>query len=253
VLASYSKFFSLVIAFSLISGCSTTHTDNNLPDANAPIENPFGTGANAMWNGNGKSNDDQGSQNITLRTRRGDQSVEVELPQKYDDNLVVPMGQLYSKSAPTVGGAVDNNGIDYQYKDHKATTADREIASTFGANNNPEQENEKREIESQLGLQQSDELPNMDQSYLSKMDVVKQLFKAARYEACLLEIDQLVKTYPTNSRLYEMRGTVLDRLGYQTLAINSWKQALELDPGNLSLKKVIEKREQQRNVASERK
>ena len=50
-----------------------------------------------------------------------------------------------------------------------------------------------------------------------------------------------------------MRGTLLDRMGYQDLALRSWKQAIELDPTRVTLKKTIEKREQQRSVASERK
>jgi len=37
-------------------------------------------------------------------------------------------------------------------------------------------EGKRREIEGSLGLQQVDEAPNMDESYLAKIDVVKQLF-----------------------------------------------------------------------------
>jgi Flp pilus assembly protein TadD len=82
--------------------------------------------------------------------------------------------------------------------------------------------------------------------------VVKQLFRNGRFEASLIEVDHLVKLYPTSGRLFEMRGTLLDRLGYGKLAVRSWKQALEFEPRNLSLKKMIEKREAQRNVASEK-
>jgi hypothetical protein len=61
-----------------------------------------------------------------------------------------------------------------------------------------------------------------------------------------------VQIHPNNGRLFEMRGTVLDRLGYTDLAIKSWRQALEFNPSRLGLKKLVEKREQQRNIASER-
>jgi Flp pilus assembly protein TadD len=103
-----------------------------------------------------------------------------------------------------------------------------------------------------LGLQPSGEPLNMDESYLAKLDVVKQLFRGGRYEAALIEIDREVKLYPTSGRLYEMRGTCLDRLGYPDLALKSWKQAFEFEPRKLSLKKIIDKREAQRNVASEK-
>ena len=92
----------------------------------------------------------------------------------------------------------------------------------------------------------------MDESYLAKVDVIKQLFRGSRYEAALIETDSLIKLYPTNAKLYEMRGTLLDRLGYPDLALRSWKQALEFEPRMLSLKRLIEKREAQRSVASEK-
>jgi len=92
----------------------------------------------------------------------------------------------------------------------------------------------------------------MDQSYLAKVDVVKQLFRNNRHEATLIEIDKLIKDYPTNAKLYEMRGTVLDRMGYKDLALRSWKQSLEFRPNQLPLKKIVDRRELQRGVASEK-
>ncbi len=224
------------------TACAHHRTVADGPDPSEMIENPFAAYGN-HW---GDSNTN--SQNITLRSKKGDRAVEVEFPDGNNADMVVPMNPKFSSD--TQRPQVD--GIDYRYQGQKPTMADRELASTFAGKTDYQEEAKKREIETSLGLQASDETPNMDESYLSRLDVVKQLFKTGRNEAAMIEIDHMVRDYPTNARLYEMRGTVLDRMGYADLAVKSWKQALELDPSRLGLKKVIEKREQQRSVASER-
>ena len=239
MLDSFSKILTVMAAFTL-SACAT---GKGSVAETQMIENPFGSYGSA-------GNPDH-SQDITLRSKKGDRSVEVSLPETQNSELQVPMDQKFA-SDKNVGPNTSADGMDYQYAKQKPTVADREIASTFSNGSDPVADAKKREIEAQLGLQASDEMPNMDESYLAKMDVIKQLFHSSRFEATLIEIDHMIKDYPTSARLYEMRGTVLDRLGYANLALKSWKQALEFEPSRLSLKKLIEKREQQRNVASER-
>ena len=220
----------------MIMGACATKGGNS--DNSKPIDNPF---AESKWK------DSENNGNVTLRTRRGDQSVEVEIPNRYSSDLQVPMNPQFSTNNER-----DTNGIDYSYTNLKPTMGDREIASTFGATGSVNDEKRKREIEQSLGLQESDDLPNMDQSYLAKIDVVKQLFRNNRHEAALIEIDKMVKDYPTNAKLYEMRGSVLDRMGYKDLALRSWKQSLEFRPNQLALKKIVDRREMQRGVASEK-
>lgn len=238
MLASFTntKIYLALLAIMAIGACATNQGDT---EKNKPIDNPF---AESRWK------ETEEKSNITLRTRRGDQMVEVELPHAYGSDLEVPMN-------PKFLGAENKrsvNGVDYSYSEMKPTVGDREIASTFGSTGSEEDARRKREIEMTLGLQENEELPQMDQSYLAKIDVVKQLFRGARYEAALIEIDSMIKEYPTNPKLYEMRGTVLDRMGYKDLALRSWKQALEFNPNQLALKKVVDRREMQRAVASEK-
>ena len=95
-----------------------------------------------------------------------------------------------------------------------------------------------------------DSVPASDESYLGALDQVKHLYHAGRFEAGLVEIDGLIRQYPTAPRLHQMRGTLLDRLGQSELALKSWNQALRLDPKNASLRKFIERREQKRSLAS---
>ena len=117
----------------------------------------------------------------------------------------------------------------------------------------PEDEWKRQEIEKNLGLAQGEvPVPESEGSYLAALDHVKQLYSLGRYEAALLEIDPMIKQYPTNPKLYEMRGTILNQLGYADLAIKSWNQALEFNPANESLRKHIERKKylQSRRLAS---
>lgn len=239
---SYFKLLLGIVAIGLQGGCTSSpqqRSDEFAYNSDASlIENPFA----------GYGYRSGAADNITLRTKRGDKAVEVELPQSQGSELHVPMNPNFTSEV-----AANPSGLDYQYVKERPSIADREIASTFNKNDDPVADAKRQEIENALGLQQSDELPSMDESYLAKIDVIKQMFHRGRFEATLLEIDRLIKMYPTNAKLYEMRGTVLDRLGYGDLAIKSWTQALEFEPESLSLRRLVEKKQAQRNVASEKK
>jgi Flp pilus assembly protein TadD len=101
----------------------------------------------------------------------------------------------------------------------------------------------RREVETELGVAPTEEdLARSDKSYLGAVDRIKLLFREGRFEASLLEAEELLKVYPMDSRLHEMRGTLLDRLGYADLARQSWRQSLKLKPGNEALRRFLENR-----------
>lgn len=237
--ASYSKII-LAVFLCLAAGACSTFGGGSSSEEVQPIANPF--------KGYNREAEEQAN-NLRFRTTHGDSSYEVNVPNAGDSDLVVPFTENGAKSGRV---QMAHAGIDYQYNQSKPTMADREIASTFTKSAGSEAEDKRNEIEQGLGLHPEEGGGTVDQSYLAKIDIVKQLFKNARFEAALIELDRLVQQYPNNGRLYEMRGTVLDRLGYTDLAIKSWRQALEFNPNRLGLKKLVEKREQQRNIASER-
>jgi tetratricopeptide (TPR) repeat protein len=217
---------------------------------NTPISNPFGY-SDALRPGN---------ENIVLRTKKGDRAVEVELPggagQASDFHL--PLSPAFSDSARSpasfggstyVGGWAAASSLAGLDRTEEGTLAsrppgytDREIAATF-PQTEPELDAPRRELESSLGLVPSaDPTPQRDSSYLATVDWVKQLFRSGRYEAALLELDGLLRSYPTDPKIYEMRGTLLDRVGRTDLALRSWNQALRLNPRNSALRKFVERR-----------
>lgn len=227
-------------------GCASVRSalaiDGNA-GASAPIHNPFGE---QYANGGGGDR----SQNMILRTKKGDRAVEIELPRDAQTmtDFTIPVSPAFQDAAqrdPASGGA------EAPYVKLPPTMADHEITRGFPQGTAPAQEGERRAIEEGLGLMPTeDSIPNTDQSYLGALDHVKHLYRQGRYEAGLVEIDGLIRQYPTSPKLHLMRGTLLDRVGQSDLAVKSWNQALRLEPKNASLRRFVERREQKRSVAS---
>lgn len=229
-------FTATLVALALIPACSTVGAvfATNSKKTDGPITNPF-EGYNPGTN----------AENGTLfKTRKGDRSFEVTLP---DQN-----SKLDEISMPTrAAGGDEGIAYDDPYKNRKPVTADREIAADFPKNGG-EFENDRNEIEQTLGVMPStDSTPHGDKSYLAGLDRIKRLYREGRYEASLIEVEDLLSDFPTSPKLYEMRGTLLDRLGRSELAIRSWQQALRLEPKNASLKKYLDRKRATRGLASE--
>ena len=193
-----------------------------------PIENPFGS----MYSG---APDDSGKA-LVVRSKRGDRAVEFEIPTRGSEvsEWVVPVDPQQAKQSEST------RVMDYG--DRKPSSVDREIQRQM-----PQLPGEdvaaRREIELELGLQPVEEdLARGDKSYLGAIDRIKSLFREGRYEASLLEAEELLKDHPTDPRLHEMRGTLLDRLGYADLARQSWAQSLKLKPSNEPLRRFLDRR-----------
>lgn len=220
------------------TGCSTMKNALALNSSergeSKPIHNPFGD----YYAKGGAAGG--GNQNIILRTKKGDRSIEVELPGGSRDmtDFAIPVSPAFKDEKDSAVG------IDERYRGKSPTIADREIASTFPANTE-EDERKRREIESDLGLvPEQQKTPEREQSYLASVDHIKQLYRNQRYEAALIEVEGNIRSYPTDPKLYEMRGTLLERLGRGELAMRSWNQALRLNPKNEALKKFLARKRQ---------
>lgn len=225
-----------VLAFSVLGvGCAT---GQSATEEQALISDPFAAYAQKHA-GNG--------QGITLRSKQGDRALEIDLPYGQGSDWEVPM------NPSALAGSPDPHALKSDYTQSKPTRSDRELASSFVKMSSPEDERRKHEIEGDLGVEQTGSVLPQDESYLARLDLAKQLFKKGRLEASLIEVDHLIRDYPTSPRLHEMRGTLLDRMGYSDLAMNAWKQALEFDPKRVALQRWVEKKEAQRSIASEKK
>jgi tetratricopeptide (TPR) repeat protein len=220
-------------------GCATVNKVFGGPSSEesrsqAPISNPFGP----TYAGGGPGY----PSNMVLRSRRGDRSVELELP-GYDqdrNDLTVPF------SPDSVGrGPASEDGTELEpgvARKRVPTAADREITSSF-PHTSFEDAGKRAEIEEGLGLMAAENTtPEHSTSYLAGIDQIKRLYRGGRYEAALLEADDMIREYPTDPKLHQMRGTLLDRLGRGEMAIRSWEQALRFDPKNRSLRRYIDRK-----------
>lgn len=232
------------------SGCSTVRSIVD-PAAQAnevkPIGNPF----------YGYSNRDDRPDTMIVRSKNGNGAVEVEVPRAGDSvsDFVIPISPTTkvvstgSRAPASISGVVGEETAEVAAPTNRSPSlSDREITRTF-PQGLMEDDPRRRDIEDDLGLVRSSDDPERSRSYLASIDYVKRLYKAGRYEAALLETDALLKSYPTDPRLYGMRGTLLDRVGQPDLALSAWKQALRFDPKDESLRRFIERKEQKRGLA----
>lgn len=206
--------------------------------------------------------DKEPQQNIVLRTKKGDRSVEVELPgsQAAMSDFQLPMSPAFrdggaagGRGPASVGSPEDVVGsseADIPYEENRKLRApssvDHEITKTF-PQGLPEDEVRRRELEQSLSLvPEEDGIPRGESSYLAGLDQVKSLYKRGRYEAALLGVEDMIRQYQTDPRLYEMKGTLLERLGQLDLALKSWKQALRFKPKDEPLRRFIDRKEKGR-------
>lgn len=223
------------------SACSNVRTWMGMQhsDSYKPISNPFSAYQDSRL--------DPSQQPMILRSTKGDRSVEVQIPADPSQrgDIAIPMSPGF-KNLPKESqeylenGDTDSDSADYPYKNHSPTLSDRQIANTQ-APISLEDEGRAREIERDLYLKTSDDSMATDKttSYLARVDHIKQLYHRTRFEAALLESDELLREYPYDSKIYEMRGTLLDRLGRRDLAVKAWNQALRLDSKNEGLRKFV--------------
>ena len=194
-----------------------------------PIDNPF----DEFYDSSQAKN-----KSVILRSKKGNRSFEIELPEgnQTQTELIVPI-------SPNLDSGTQKTGdLDYSYSKSRPGITDRQIATTF-----PQQtvgnQGLQTDIEKDLGLIPSDSgVPKSDHSYLAKIDHVKQLYKLRRFEASLIEIDRMLRQYPTNPKLYEMKGTLLEKLGYKDLAMQAWEESLELNPENRTLLQYVDRK-----------
>ncbi len=241
---------SLALALALVSlrcaGGGVKSTDTSVP-----INNPFGKTFNPAA---------QIKDPLILRSRQGDRSWELEIPQnrRQPGDFAIPFAPAQAQGQPpkpstfssslsqsdgASGNSTDGSAAEgTSYQGAQPGVSDREIVQELGRGS--ESLNMRRAaVEQELDLVTSDDSdPRVGQkSYLGDLDHIKQLFRAQRFEAALIETDLMIRTYQNDPKLHEMRGTLLSRLGKMELAIRSWQQSLHLNPKNEALKQFIQR------------
>jgi hypothetical protein len=183
---------------------------------------------------------------VTLRTTKGDRTVEVELPGGIQDlsDFVLPLSPHFSNNPSRSIASVSDGFLDESYKEHLSGLTDKEIEASVKKTTPLDMK--RKEIESHLNLITKDAPNPQKSSYLAMLDRIKQLYRINRFEAALIEVDNMLKLYPFDAKIHEMRGTLLDRIGRSELAVKAWNQSLQFDPNNKKLKTFIQSRQSQK-------
>jgi len=241
-LAGYYKMKLIlpIAGFLIWSSCSSTKPEL----LNGPqIENPF----KAMEYNQQRLQTSK--EPITLKAVNADRVFEVAIPRdpNSDDlDLVVPMSGLNSegtRKVASVGGEYPGflEGRAAAPGDRKIASAaeksaDQEVVGTF-AHNDKRKFQDIGDLDERLGtFQPSDE---GGPSYLAGVDKVRSEYFARRYEVALIEVNKLIRYYPTSAKIFMMKGTILKKMGFQDLAMHAYEQAYELDPSNTMLRNVL--------------
>ncbi|MBI2026800.1 MAG: hypothetical protein HYS98_03205 [Deltaproteobacteria bacterium] len=77
------------------------------------------------------------------------------------------------------------------------------------------------------------------QSYLLGLAKVKEHFRKKDYELALVTLESLVESYPSDTKLLSLRGTVASKVGMYDLARESWSLVLKEDPANTIIRQAI--------------
>lgn len=76
-------------------------------------------------------------------------------------------------------------------------------------------------------------------SYLRGLSEVEAKYQKRLYSEALIHLAPLLEQYPKQSRLFVMQGTLFRKIGEKKLALDAYKRAQQLDPGNPALEEAV--------------
>lgn len=246
LLRQMGKRLAMAMGLVFVGGCAGIHSwwGGSRASEQRPIANPFSSPA-------GISGANPTSESVILRSKRGDQSVEVELPLTENQRVsewTLPIKQPEWEKPRSPSLERGPASVESAPEESVAFSAtDYEIQQQLRAPSE-EIERQQHQVEQSLFLVEDRTSSGklVPVSYLSEIDIVQKLYDQKQYGNAILKIDQLLKRFPSSALLFEKRGSLLFLLGEENLAIQSWKQALSLNPKKQSLRKFLERKEKQK-------
>ena len=216
---------SSMISLSLAS-CRTpassagSSTDNYQEVVQGTISYPFYMDTDPL----GKNgNEDK----FVIKTITGGTEYIVEIPDGADNyEIMVPLAQ--------VKGDEPENRLE---KVRNAQLTDRELTSQFPSLDAATEE-ERMLLDKAFGVSEEGG-PRQAPSYTIGLAKLNKLYRETSFELALIEANNLLAFYPTSSRLYKMKGSILIKLGNLKLAEKAWLRAGELSPDDPVIKRGI--------------
>src|SRR5262249_27183414 len=76
-------------------------------------------------------------------------------------------------------------------------------------------------------------------SYLGGIARVRELYRTRNYELALIDVVDLEREYPNDTKIMAMKGSVYRKLGKTKLARETWEKVLALDPDNATVSDAL--------------
>jgi hypothetical protein len=220
-----SKLRRLCAPIILISACETSQTLTPVRQEGT-ISYPF-IGETRQLGNNGKRAP------FVIKSAVGATEYTVEIPEnggRYD--IAIPLAELSGHDAASGALMRDTRTVN-------PATTDKELVAALPdvTKKRPE---ETAMLDGAFGVG-TPEGPVQSPSYTLGIAKVNQHFKEKNFEMALIELNQLLAFYPNSPKLLKMKGTLLVKTGNRDLAMRSWQRALDLTPGDASLRRSIDR------------
>ncbi len=225
-----SRYLSTISLFLLVAACASSSPRRSSGEefAEGSIEYPFAEETVRI----GKN---QNKEPFSIKTGQG--QYQVDLPGAADDYDVNLPLQAMPQASPAPAETAKT----------KPNMTDREFEANMPKLAEPD---DRYLMESALGLGENGG-PGQAPSYTLMIDKINDLFRLRKYELALVEINQLLGFYPTDPRLYKMKGTILVKTRNFKMAELAWTRAAEFAPLDASLKSALAKL-RERNLSEAR-
>lgn len=165
---------------------------------------------------------------LVIKSIKGDNQYVVEFPNNGSDyDVEIPLASSLDDSGKPADVALTGNPTATDLEMTRALP-DAARAATKDA----------RLLDKAFGVASTEHNKNAP-SYSLGLAKVNGLFKAKKYEYALIELNNLLAFYPNSPKFWKMKGTIYVRINNLSLAEQSWKKALELDPNDRILQHSI--------------
>ena len=139
---------------------------------------------------------------------------------------------------------MENAAIKLEEEDKKIALVDNSSSSEIEKGEVREEKKLEAEEESPEVVLKSDTEPR-EIDLKAKVETTRYLLQARKnyfkedYDGAITALRRAIEINPFSSQAFAMLGSIYYRLGWNKMALDNWKQALELDPTNEGLKKYL--------------
>jgi tetratricopeptide (TPR) repeat protein len=172
---------------------------------------------------------------FVIRSAIGASEYSVEIPEnggRYD--IAIPLAEISGKGTSAAGLPSSRDA-----KSTNPATTDKELVAALPdiAKTKPE---DTAMLDSAFGVG-APEGPVQSPSYTMGIAKVNQLYREKNFELALIELNNILAFYPNSPKLLKMKGTLLIKTGNRELAMRAWQRAFDLAPGDMPLKRSIDR------------